>query len=91
MLFGEIFAISLTNFIFKPGTIKNLFLSILSIAYFATCSDVYDGSLNFTPATLLKFVSTGPGQSTLIFTFDFSFFSSSLIPSDNLTTYAFEE
>jgi hypothetical protein len=52
------------------GIIISLFLNILSIAYLLANSLVSDDMLNFTLATLLKFVATGPGQNMDIFTFD---------------------
>ena len=90
-MFGIIFAINLNSLICIPGTIANLPFSSFSTVYFATYWLVKEFKLNFTPATLLIFVFTGPGCNTLICTFDFFFFNSSLIPSDNLKTYAFEE
>ena len=57
-----------TNFIFNPGIINNLFLNILSIAYLATYCDVSAFIENSQFATLLKFVSTGPGHKILICT-----------------------
>ena len=46
---------------------------MLSMAYLLANSLVSDDMLNFTLATLLKFVATGPGQNMDIFTFDLSF------------------
>ena len=50
------------HFILNPGMITNFFLNILSTAICATFSADNDFRENFTPATLLKFVSTGPGH-----------------------------
>ena len=78
-------------FIKVPGTIVNLFFSsFFSTAYFATYSLLNDGAAKSTPATLLKFVLTGPGHNTEILTFELFFFNSVFTPCDNLYTYAFE-
>ena len=85
MLKGE-HAKDAVNLIVNPGIIKNLFFNILFIVYLATYSLVNEFKPNFTPATLLKFVFTGPGHNTLIFTLDFCFFNSSLTDCDSLNT-----
>ena len=54
----------------------NFPFSIFFIAYFATFSLLNEYRLNFTPATLLKFVLTGPGHNTLTLTFEFFTFNS---------------
>ena len=60
MLFGENLEITLKIFIPIPGTIMNLFLNIFFTVYFATFSELSEYRLKLTPATLLKFVLTGP-------------------------------
>ena len=76
---------------------KGHILNVASIAGFmpgplmATYSLDKDFALKLTSATLLKFVFTGPGHNIDSFTFEFFLLSSSLIASDNLTTYAFDE
>lgn len=57
---GEILFKKYKIFIPIPGIIISLPFNVLSIAYFATNSLLKDFTVNFTPATLLKFVSTGP-------------------------------
>lgn len=86
---GTIFSKNLVIFINVPGTIVNLFFNILFTAYLATYSLLNDGAAKSTPATLLKFVLTGPGHNTEILTFELFFFNSVFTPCDNLYTYAF--
>ena len=76
---GDILLKNLAIFIFQPGIIKNFPFKVLFIAYLATYSLDKLFNANFTFATLLKFVFTGPGHKTLILTFDLSFFNSSFI------------
>ena len=83
---GIILNNNLPSHIVKLGNISILFANIFLTAYFATCLLLASAKLNFTSATLLKFVSTGPGHKILICTFDFFLLSSSLIDSENLTT-----
>ena len=61
------------NFILSPGIIKSFFLNIWSIAYRATNLLDNGFTANSTPATLLKFVWTGPGHKTDTFTFVVNF------------------
>ena len=85
-MLGNILLIHFSAFIVNPGTITSLPASILSTAYFATYSLDKELKPNFTPATLLKLVFTGPGQRTLTFTLDFSFFSYLFTALDKATT-----
>ena len=87
---GNIFEKNLTLLFSTPGIIINFPFSALSIPIFATCSLGILGALKTTFATLLKFVSTGPGHKMLIFTLLFFFFIYLLIARDNLLTLALE-
>ena len=60
---GTTLAKNLVHLTPKPGVISVFPFSILSTVYFATYSLVNELKLNFTFATLLKLVSTGPGFS----------------------------
>ena len=73
-------------YIKKFGNIKVLPFIIFFTAYLATCLLSASAMLNFTSATLLKFVFTGPGHKALIFTFDFCLNSSCLMLCVSLTT-----
>ncbi len=65
------------------------FLNIPETAFSAARRAVIPGSANFTSATLLNSVSTGPGQKTEMPTLLFFFPSSAPIASESLNTYAF--
>src|SRR5574344_3148552 len=85
-LVGDILLKNTNVFIYRVGIIINSFFNILSTAYLAAYSLLIDFISNFTFATLLKLVLTGPGQNTDTFTLDFIFFNSSYIDVLSLST-----
>lgn len=67
---------NLASFIAVPGIITVFLVNIFFTAYRATSEEISPLRANFTLAVLLKLVSTGPGHSAPMYTFDLLCFSS---------------